>query len=119
MTASERQERLDRLSAGIVELRGLAPKISAATEEIESFCGSAARLGLRLLDGLGMPVSLRRHELVSIPETITLLKHVDGLTQSGVTPADMSDIRGLVASRPAGHKPPDVTHVCRCDTALG
>ncbi|MFG6572212.1 hypothetical protein ACGYLO_11460 [Sulfitobacter sp. 1A13353] len=101
MTASERQERLDRLSAGIVELRGLAPKISAATEEIESFCGSAARLGLRLLDGLGMPVSLRRHELVSIPETITLLKHVDGLTQSGVTPADMSDIRGLVASRAA------------------
>jgi len=101
MTASERQERLDRLSAGIVELRALAPKITVATSEIETFSGSAARLGLRLMDGLGMPVSLRRHELVSIPETITLLKHVLGLTQSGVTPADMSDIRGLVASRAA------------------
>jgi hypothetical protein len=45
MTASERQERLDRLSAGIVELRALAPKITVATSEIETFSGSAARSG--------------------------------------------------------------------------
>jgi hypothetical protein len=101
MTASDAQERLDRLSAGILELRAMAPQISEATAEITDFSGSAARLGLRLLDGHGMPVTLRRHELVAIPETITLLKHVIGLKESGVTPSDLSDIRDLVSSRSA------------------
>jgi len=101
MTASDAQERLERLSAGILELRALAPKIIEAKTQIDAFSGSAARLGLRLLDGLGMPVTLRRHELVAIPETITLLQHVIGLKESGVTPSDLSDIRDLVSSRSA------------------
>lgn len=97
----EQQGRLEKLSSAINDLQKLADQLPPVRGEIIALAGVSARLGLRLLDrgSQAFTVTLRRHELIEIPETLTLIRHVAGLKRGGITPPNMVDIKILLQNR--------------------
>jgi hypothetical protein len=85
---------LDRLLALLAALPDLAP-------EIRALAGAVAALGLQLRahPGERAPLTLRRHEVVSIPETVTLLDHLAGLRSGGLAGLDLSAVRDILGTR--------------------
>jgi hypothetical protein len=101
MSDTKNQSRVDSLVEAVSTLRSLIPQLPSLKPEVEEYAGVAARLGLRIIErGTGsVSVALRRHEMIGIPETVTLLDHIVGLKKGGVTPPDMNGIRDLLDSR--------------------
>lgn len=97
------QERIAQLSEVIARLERAERRLLNLAPDIRPLIGGAARLGTVLIErgGTGLPLSLRRHEVVTLRETATLLEHLQGLTAAGVTGPDLSGVRDLLASRAA------------------
>jgi len=95
------QERIIQLSEVISRLEGASRGLTDLAPDIRPLIGGAARLGTVLIErgGTGLPLSLRRHEVVTLRETATLLEHLQGLNAAGVTGPDLSGVRDLLASR--------------------
>lgn len=96
-------ERIAQLSEVITRLQRASRTLPALSAEIRPLVGAAARLGTLLTErgGSGLPLSLRRHEVVTLRETATLLEHLQGLNAAGVTGSDLSGIRDLLRGRAA------------------
>lgn len=97
------QERIDQLSAVIGRLEWSARALPELAGEIRPLLGGAARIGTLLLErgGKGLPLTLKRHEVVSLRETATLLEHLEGLSRAGVRGAELGGVRDLLRTRSA------------------
>lgn len=97
------KERIAQLSEVINRLERAGRALPDLSVEIRPLLGAAARLGTVLIeaDGRGLPLTLRRHEVVTLRETVTLLEHLQGLTAAGVTGSDLSGVRDLLRGRAA------------------
>ena len=97
------QERIEQLSAVIGRLERSARALPELAAEIRPLLGGASRIGTLLLDrgGAGLPLSVRRHEVVSLRETATLLEHLEGLSRAGVRGAELGGVRDLLRTRSA------------------
>lgn len=96
-------ERIAQLSQVITRLERAGRALPDLSAEIRPLTGAAARLGTLLTErcGAGLPLSLRRHEVVTLRETATLLEHLQGLRSAGVTGSDLSGVRDLLRGRAA------------------
>lgn len=97
------QERIDQLSAVIGRLERSARALPELSDEVRPLLGGAARIGTLLLErgGKGLPLTLKRHEVVSLRETATLLEHLEGLSRAGVRGAELGGVRDLLRTRSA------------------
>lgn len=97
------QERIDQLSAVIGRLERSARALPELSDEVRPLLGGAARIGTLLLErgGTGLPLTLKRHEVVSLRETATLLEHLEGLSRAGVRGAELGGVRDLLRTRSA------------------
>lgn len=97
------KERIAQLSEVINRLERAGRALPDLSVEIRPLLGAAARLGTLLVDqgGTGLPLSLRRHEVVTLRETATLLEHLKGLAAAGVTGSDLSGVQDLLRGRAA------------------
>lgn len=97
------QERIARLSEVISRLEGSSRGLPDLAAELRPLIGAAARLGTVLLarGGTGLPLTLRRHEVVTLRETATLLEHLQELSAAGVTGTNLSGVRDLLRTRTA------------------
>ena len=88
------QERIDQLSAVIGRLERSARALPELSDEVRPLLGGAARIGTLLLEqgGKGLPLTLKRHEVVSLRETATLLEHLEGLSRAGVRGAELGGV---------------------------
>jgi hypothetical protein len=97
------QERIAQLSEVVGRLERAGRGLPDLTADIRPLIGGAARIGTLLTErgGRGLPISLRRHEVVTLRETATLLEHLQGLAAAGVSGADLSGVRELLRTRTA------------------
>lgn len=96
------QERIDQLSAVVGRLERSARALPELAGEIRPLLGGAARIGTLLeRGGKGLPLTLKRHEVVSLRETATLLEHLEGLSRAGVRGAELGGVRDLLRTRSA------------------
>lgn len=95
------QERIEQLSSVITRLERVGRSLPDLAGDIRPLIGGAARIGTVILErgGVGLPLSLKRHEMVSLRETATLLEHLEGLTRAGVRGADLTGVRDLLRTR--------------------
>jgi hypothetical protein len=98
---SLQEDRTEALSRHLDRLLVLATAMPDLSRELRFQAGLVATLGLRLRmhPGERTPLSLRRHEVVMIPETITLLDHLAGLRAGGLTSVDLASVRDLLETR--------------------
>lgn len=96
-------ERIRGISDVIARLEQLTRDLPDLGSEITPLLGGAARLGTLLIErgGVGLPLSLRRHESVTLRETATLLEHVRGLSLAGIRGQDLTGVRDLLRTRSA------------------
>jgi hypothetical protein len=97
------RQRIAQLSEVIDRLERLARAMPDLSSEIRPLIGGAARIGTLMYEreGRGLPLSLRRHEVVTLRETATLLEHLRVLSAAGVSGADLSGVRDLLRTRSA------------------
>lgn len=96
-------ERVAQLSEVIDRLERSARSIPDLSADIRPLIGGAARIGTLMYEsgGRGLPLSLRRYEVVTLRETATLLDHLQGLSAAGVSGTDLSGVRDLLRTRSA------------------